>query len=733
MTHATEPAAPVELDFVAILAAVSLDALVVVAPQRQGDSVVDFVVLWANEATGEMVRRDAASLVGSGYRQIFPDGGPLFDALVAAARTGTPHSGELEVRPPGVPITHVGYRIAPVGDVLALSVVDLTETAAARARARRLDELHRSSARFSTVNAAVFRPVLGKDGAVVDLIFDDVNERAAALLGLGRMDVIGRPVTDFVSRRQGGMVDAVADCWLRQEPLSFELDVRPLPIEVDFLQVQLTPLPDAVVAHADDVSERRNEELALRASEWRYRTLFETASEAIGIVDLQGTFALGNDAMAALLGVSAATLVGCNLSAFMDDEELEETRSWARRAIRTGVPTPPRRIKIVRGDGTTRWVFAATNHVHDQDGRHTGFLLMVLDIDDAVRSEAALRASESRYRVLVEGAEAVILLVDHRGTVQFANREVFRVLGYDPAALVGLPVLPLYAPEVRDTSMRTFESLRSGRADVARYRVEVLAADGRRIPMAGSAAALRAEDGAFEGMVLIGTDISVMVEQENSRRELGAALAVAEQQERQRLALALHDGPVQRLSALSMRLGAATATGAAPLQLLELAEDVTRRTITELRGVMFQLTPPDLEGMGFARALADRASRLLEPATEVVLDNRWRSQPDEATAHNMLRIAHEAVVNVAKHARADRLRIALQETDTDFIVELDDDGIGGDPTTFLARYPDHLGVRSMVDRARQLGGVCEISAEPGGGTSVFIRLPKRTVTAVAAD
>ena len=250
--------------------------------------------------------------------------------------------------------------------------------------------------------------------------------------------------------------------------------------------------------------------------------------------------------------------------------------------------------------------------------------------------------------------------------------------------------------------------------------------------MVGSAVALRDDEGNFAGVVIVGNDMTQAIEHENARRDLAAALAVAEQNERERLASDLHDGPVQTLAALSLRLGAALREEKVDRRILAYAEATVAATISELRLLLFQLTPPDLQAERLGQCLFDRARKLLGPSVEVILYDEIRSNVDIGTTQILFRIAQEALANAAKHSQATTLTISVSETRSDLIVEIDDDGVGGSPEAFRKLPGGHLGIRSMIERARGLGGRCEITSAPGHGTSVFIRIPRDAIVPVSA-
>ena len=103
-----------------------------------------------------------------------------------------------------------------------------------------------------------------------------------------------------------------------------------------------------------------------------------------------------------------------------------------------------------------------------------------------------------------------------------------------------------------------------------------------------------------------------------------------------------------------------------------------------------------------------------------------RTEPGSDPAHDLaiLRIAEEALHNALRHAGANRVVVRLSGDDGRLRIDVTDDGAGFDP-----RQPElrskHLGLTSMEERARELGGHLEIRSQPGAGTTVRLEVPKR--------
>ncbi len=195
--------------------------------------------------------------------------------------------------------------------------------------------------------------------------------------------------------------------------------------------------------------------------------------------------------------------------------------------------------------------------------------------------------------------------------------------------------------------------------------------------------------------------------------------------ERNRLALDLHDAVSQKLFGLVLAAESAATLldrdpAAARDQVAKL-QSLAQEARDELRSLVFELRPPDLERDGLCGALRKHVEllRRLQPVEiELDLDAAFDRQP--ARDRELLRIAQEAIHNALRHAQARRLRVSLQREDGHVRLAVEDDGIGFDPAEPAARGT-HLGLTSMEERAARLGARIAIESAPGAGTAVVLR------------
>jgi signal transduction histidine kinase len=199
--------------------------------------------------------------------------------------------------------------------------------------------------------------------------------------------------------------------------------------------------------------------------------------------------------------------------------------------------------------------------------------------------------------------------------------------------------------------------------------------------------------------------------------------------ERNRLALELHDVVSQKLFSVMLTAEAAAAQldrdpDAARAQ-LERTRELARESLDELRSLILGLRPPELERDGLEGALRKELEMLARiHGIEIDLEIEGSaaaagSNGDGEREFAILRITHEALNNAVRHAGADHVAVRLSQRPDVVTVEVRDDGVGFDPHSAEVRSR-HLGLTSMEERARELGGRLEIRSAPGSGTTVLL-------------
>jgi signal transduction histidine kinase len=203
-------------------------------------------------------------------------------------------------------------------------------------------------------------------------------------------------------------------------------------------------------------------------------------------------------------------------------------------------------------------------------------------------------------------------------------------------------------------------------------------------------------------------------------------LVTAREEERHRLRRDLHDGLGPTLAGVQLRIEAArnlSRTDPAETdELLASAVDGITDAVADIRRLAHDLRPPALDDLGLARAVGQVCKRFSADGPGTVQVDYRHDVPDDLPAAievAVYRVVSEALVNVQRHALASRVEVRVfEDFEGSLIVEVADDGIGIDKDA-----PAGVGLRSMRERADELGGRLEVAERDGGGTLVRAVLP----------
>jgi PAS domain S-box-containing protein len=348
------------------------------------------------------------------------------------------------------------------------------------------------------------------------------------------------------------------------------------------------------------------------------------------------------------------------------------------------------------------------------------------------RAEKALRESEERYRELFENAKDAIYVHDLDGNYLKINRAGEELSGYLRDEIVGHNFTEFLAEEHVRYVRESFCQKLAKKKETS-YEVDVIAKDGRRVPVEVSSRAIY-ENGVLVGVQGMARDITERKLAQDALQMFSRQLIEAQEDERRRISRELHDQIGQILTAVKMNLYAVqqcntvSEAGAYARDNIEAVDEALRL----VRDLSVDLRPPVLDDLGLATALhwyADRYSRrtgLIVDVRADLPDRNERFSRELETA--CFRIAQEALTNVARHAQANQIEVQLERGRGELVLTVKDDGVGFDPQALRKRTSRvaTLGLVGMQERAHAAGGTIEIQSEPSVGTSVRFSAPLRS-------
>jgi signal transduction histidine kinase len=223
--------------------------------------------------------------------------------------------------------------------------------------------------------------------------------------------------------------------------------------------------------------------------------------------------------------------------------------------------------------------------------------------------------------------------------------------------------------------------------------------------------------------LLLLRDVSLQVERQQLLEGFAAQTLAAREAERRRIARDLHDGPIQSLVHIWRSLDQIEVEDDATQETIAAARTMAEQVSAELRRVSRELRPSVLDDLGLTAALKAETAAF-EHRSGIRTRYAEHGNPDELTGElqlAVLRVCQEALHNVERHAGASSVSVAITVAPTGMELAVADNGRG---IMHVLRPSDlvaagKLGLVGMQERARLVGGMCEVSGSPSGTTVRF--------------
>lgn len=309
-----------------------------------------------------------------------------------------------------------------------------------------------------------------------DLTIRLCNEAHAHVLRQGAAELVGRPLSAVMPGLTGS---SLHQALLRVLQTGEIEDVDQSLGELHLLS-RIFRTPSGLLLLSEDITEHRRIEDALRESESRFQLIVETTPDLISVLDQHGCYRFVNSAYTRVLGYTTEQLIGRPTYEFIHPDDLPALVSRFRELVRDTFsgPTPRTSTHDVvcrsrHADGHWIEVEARWQTLSNAVGAMIGVLVISRDVTERRRSEAALRASQERFRSLVQNASDLVVITDADGMVRYASPAVERLLGYTPDEVTSTSGLNLVHPDDRAgvESLLRRRLARSGEREVVEFRV----------------------------------------------------------------------------------------------------------------------------------------------------------------------------------------------------------------------------------------------------------------------
>ena len=489
-----------------------------------------------------------------------------------------------------------------------------------------------------------------------------------------------------------------------------------------------------------DVTEQERLTEELRRSEKELRDVIDTIPAIVWSTLPDGSNTYVNRRFIEYSGLSAeqATELGWKMAVHPDDLE-RQVGKWME-AIDTGKPLESE-VRLRRSDGQYRWQMDRGIPLHDENGNIVKWYGVVTDIEDRKRAEDALGAlsrdlQESKAKL--EEAQRIA----HVGYWEWdltSNRviwsdETYRIYGLQPREYpIDIAVIgKLIHPEDLEFVFRVAEeAVRGGLRTDAEHRIIRPTGEVRTVHSQGDLK----KDASGRICQMFGTvqDITdrkraeeALRQRETEIRTLNEQMIKTQEAERMRIAGELHDGVLQQITSLTLRLGSVKRQVPADSEAKATVNRLQQELIqigTDIRHISHELHPALLQEAGLPAALSSYCEEFSDvrglPVECETEESVKELSPGAALC--LYRIAQEALGNAAKYSHAEKVEVRLTRSDGRVCLLVSDDGVGCDPDQITKS--GRLGVANMRERVLQFNGTFEFDSEPGHGTRVTVTLP----------
>jgi len=555
------------------------------------------------------------------------------------------------------------------------------------------EELRKSRRRYKTmfesaINAiAVYEAV--DDGS--DFVFRNLNPAADRMEKTKKEDLLGKSALEVLPRvKEFGLFDVLQRVWKTGKPEHYQEITHKNGHIVEWRENYVFKLPSGeIVAIYEDITERKRAEQIRQEEHNLLRTLIDNLPDSIYVKDTKSRFVIGNIEVARRAGVTTPDeLIGKTDTDFYQQELALRYYADEQQVIQSGRPLINREERVInQTTGETIWNLTTKVPWRDSQGKTVGIIGMGRDITELNKTKEALKAANQQLEATNQQLRA------GEQQLKAANQQL----------------------QASEQQLRAANQQLRASEQQLKAANQQLRANGQQLH------AEIAERKKTEKKLL---------DYQGQLKSLASQLTLAEEHERHQIATELHATIGQSLAVSKLQLDALRQS-VSDKKLVKTLEEVCNtleETIRDTRTLTFDLSFPILYELGFEIAVGGWLSEQIQEKYGIATEFEDDGQPkplDDDIRVLLFRDVRELLINVVKHASANKVKVSVRKVGSRIHFSVEDDGVGFDFTEVasIATKTGGFGLFSIRERLEQIGGELEIESEPGHGTKVTIMAP----------
>jgi PAS domain S-box-containing protein len=428
----------------------------------------------------------------------------------------------------------------------------------------------------------------------------------------------------------------------------------------------------------------------------------------------------------ALVGYSEDELRRAYFSDISHPEDLATYRTEAQRLIRGEVQSFELEQRLIHRDGHPIWMYINSSIVSDTNGQPVHFLTYIRNISERKQVEQALSESEQRFRHMSDTAPVYIWMSGTDKGCSYVNQAWLTFVGKELEQEVGDGWTRGIHHVDLDRCLKSYFSAFDARKP---FTLEYFHRrfDGEYRMVLSTGVPRFTSDGAFIGFIGSVIDITEVKLAERKLQRLMGELINLQEEERRRIAAELHDSLGQSLVIIKHRsmlcLREFTGSDRVAEQLEEISSSATA-AIDELHEIAHNLRPYELDRLGLVKAVETMIAKLgnsMPMQLSADLDQIDGLLPPAAET-SVYRIVQEGLSNVVKHADAGKAFVGIKKVQDRLVISVWDNGKGIRTEQKESESKSGFGLAGIAERARMLGGSCDIESRPELGTTLTVKI-----------